>query len=113
MPSPIRTPASNLSTLRRATISAAFPLTASRPAPTTPLDQWKVGADLNAVGSQYLIHDDTNVNQHYYLAGTFTNTGGFGPANNNNPNTLGTLSDPRTFVPGMPFAAYAGIKATF
>jgi iron complex outermembrane recepter protein len=108
-------------------------------------DKWKIGADLNVVGSQYLIHDDTNVNpkvpayavlnlhtsyqltpnvelfglinnalnQHYYLAGTFTDTGGFTPANNNNPNTLGVLTDPRTFVPGMPFAAYAGLRATF
>ena len=23
------------------------------------------------------------------------------------------LTDPRTFLPGMPFAAYAGVKATF
>ena len=108
-------------------------------------DQWKVGADLNVVGSQYLIHDDTNqfdkvpayavlnlhtsyqvtknvevfglinnaLNQHYYLAGAFTGTSGFTPANNANPGTLGTLNDPRAFVPGMPFAAYAGVKVTF
>jgi iron complex outermembrane recepter protein len=53
------------------------------------------------------------LNQHYYLFGTFTDTNGFTPANNNNPNTLGALTDPRAFVPGMPFAAYAGLKATF
>jgi iron complex outermembrane recepter protein len=108
-------------------------------------DKWKVGADLNVVGTSYLVNDDTNVNpkvpayavlnlhtsyqltpnielfglidnalnQHYYLFGTFTDTNGFTPANNNNPNTLGTLTDPRTFVPGMPFAAYAGLKARF
>ena len=108
-------------------------------------DQWKVGADLNVVGSQYLIHDDSNqfakvpayavlnlhtsyqvtknievfglinnaLNQHYYLAGTFTDTGGFTPANNKNSNTLGTLNDPRAFLPGMPFAAYGGVKVTF
>jgi iron complex outermembrane recepter protein len=108
-------------------------------------EKWKVGADVNIVGSSYLVHDDTNVNpkvpayavlnlhtsyqltpnielfglinnalnQHYYLFGTFTDTGGFTPANNNNPNTLGVLTDPRSFVPGMPFAAYAGLKATF
>jgi iron complex outermembrane recepter protein len=108
-------------------------------------DKWKVGADLNVVGSSYLLHDDTNaspkvpaygvlnlhtsyqltpniqlfglinnaLNQHYYLFGTFTSTGGFTPADNTNTNTLGALTDPRTFVPGMPFAAYAGLKATF
>ena len=53
------------------------------------------------------------LNQHYYLFGAFTNTGGFTPANNNNPNTLGALTDPRTLVPGIPFAAYAGIRVKF
>jgi iron complex outermembrane recepter protein len=51
-------------------------------------------------------------NQHYYAAGTFFDTGGF------NSNTFGAnnflvLNDPRTFLPGMPFAAYAGVRATF
>ncbi|MBO0753456.1 MAG: TonB-dependent receptor, partial [Bradyrhizobiaceae bacterium] len=108
-------------------------------------DKWKVGADLNVVGSQYLVHDDGNqfakvgayavlnlhtsyqltpnvevfglinnaLNQHYYVAGTFVDTGGFTPAVNNSPSTLGALNDPRTFVPGIPFAAYAGIKVKF
>jgi iron complex outermembrane receptor protein len=107
-------------------------------------DAFTVGADLNIVGSQYLLHDDSNQNpkvpnywtvnvhtsyqlnehvqlygliqnlfdQHYYSIGTFWNNAGF------NSNTFGAsnflaLSDPRTFVPGMPFAAYGGIKATF
>jgi iron complex outermembrane receptor protein len=106
-------------------------------------DRWKVGGDLYVVGSQYLIHDDTNqfakvpayatlnlhtsyqltpdvelfglinnaLNQHYWVAGTFTSTGGFSSADGSN--TIGTLTDPRTVVPGMPFAAYAGIKAKF
>jgi iron complex outermembrane recepter protein len=105
-------------------------------------DRWKVGADLNVVGSQYLIHDDSNqfakvpayavlnlhtsyqltpnvelfglinnaLNQHYYLAGTFTSTGGFSSADGSN---TGTLNDPRSMVPGMPFAAYAGVRAKF
>jgi iron complex outermembrane recepter protein len=107
-------------------------------------DAWKLGADLNVVGSQYLIHDDSNVNakvpaywvvnmhtsyqltknveifglvqnlfnQHYYSAGTFFRTAGF---NNSTPggNNLMTFNDPRTFIPGMPLAVYAGIKATF
>jgi iron complex outermembrane receptor protein len=108
-------------------------------------DVWKVGADLNMVGSQYLVHDDTNqspkvpayavvnlhtsykitsnievfglinnvFNEHYYLGGTFFQTGGFASANSNNPNLLATLSDPRTFVPGMPLAAYVGMRAKF
>jgi iron complex outermembrane receptor protein len=107
-------------------------------------DAWKLGADLNVTGSQYLIHDDANqnpkvpayavvnlhtsyqvtkevevfglvnnlFNQHYYAAGTFFNTAGF------NSNTFGgtnflVLNDPRTFVPGMPLAAYAGVRAKF
>ena len=107
-------------------------------------DAWKIGADLNVTGSQYLIHDDSNqnpkvpaytvvnlhgsyqatknievfgmvnnlFNQHYYAAGTFFNTAGF------NSNTFGgsnflALNDPRTFVPGMPLAAYAGVRAKY
>jgi iron complex outermembrane receptor protein len=108
-------------------------------------DAWKVGADLNMVGSQYLVHDDTNqspkvpayavvnlhtsykitsnievfglinnvFNQHYYLGGTFFQTGGLASTNGNVPNLLASLTDPRTFVPGMPLAAYAGIRAKF
>ena len=107
-------------------------------------DRWKVGADLNVVGSQWLIHDDSNLNpkvpaywvvnlhgsyqvnktfevfgllnnlfnQHYYAAGTFFDTGGFASANPANPNFL-TLNDPRTFLPGMPISAYAGVRARF
>jgi iron complex outermembrane receptor protein len=106
-------------------------------------DKWKVGADLNVVGSQYLIHDDTNqspkvpayavlnlhtsyqvtsdvelfgsinnaLNQHYYLAGTFVSTSGF--SNATGSSTVGAVTDPRTFLPGMPFAAYGGIKVKF
>ncbi len=109
-------------------------------------EPWKFGADLNVVGSQWLIHDDSNLNpqvpaywvvnlhtsyqvnknievfglinnlfnQHYYAAGTFFQTnGGQGIFNSNtagNPGFL-NLTDPRTFVPGMPFAAYAGVRA--
>jgi iron complex outermembrane recepter protein len=108
-------------------------------------DVWKVGGDLNVVGSQYLVHDDTNqsprvpayavlnlhtsyqvtpkteifglinnaLNQHYYLGGTFFQTDGFASATPGVTNLLATLSDPRTFVPGMPLAAYAGIKVRF
>ena len=107
-------------------------------------ERWKVGADLNVVGSQYLIHDDSNqnprvpayavvnlhgsyqvtknveafglvnnlFNRHYYAAGTFFDNAGF------NSNTFGAanflvLNDPRTFLPGMPLAAYAGLRAKF
>jgi iron complex outermembrane recepter protein len=107
-------------------------------------DAFKLGADLNVVGSQYLIHDDSNLNpkvpaywvvnmhtsyhvtknveifalvqnlfnQHFYSAGTFFNAAGF---NNSTPGgaNLFTFNDPRTFAPGIPLAAYAGIKATF
>jgi iron complex outermembrane receptor protein len=43
-------------------------------------------------------------NQHYYAYGTFFDVTSFPYLN---------LTDPRTFVPGMPFAAYAGARATF
>ena len=90
---------------------------------------WKVGADLNVVGSQWLVGDESNQNpkvppywvvnlhssykitdnvevfglvrnlfdQHYYVFGTFFDVTSFPYLD---------LTDPRTFVPGMPFAAY-------
>jgi iron complex outermembrane recepter protein len=96
-------------------------------------DPWKFGVDLNVIGSQYLVGDESNqnpkvpaywtvnlhssyqltknvelfglvknlFNQHYYVNGTFFETDSFPYLN---------LTDPRTFVPGMPFAAYAGIR---
>ena len=99
-------------------------------------DPWKLGADLNVVGSQYLVGDQSNqnpripaywvvnlhssyqisknfevfglvknlFNQRYYVYGTFFDTTSFPYLN---------LTDPRTFVPGMPFAAYVGARATF
>jgi iron complex outermembrane recepter protein len=99
-------------------------------------DAWKVGADLNVIGSQYLVGDESNLNpkvpaywtvnlhtsykvtknievyglvqnlfnQHYYTYGTFFETDSFPYLN---------LTDPRTFLPGMPMAAYAGVRATF
>jgi iron complex outermembrane recepter protein len=107
-------------------------------------DAWKLGADLNVFGSQYLIHDDNNqnpkvpaywvvnlhtsyqltknvelfglvqnlFNQHYYSAGTFVSTAGF-TGNGGAPINFETLTDPRTFLPGMPLAIYGGLKATF
>ena len=107
-------------------------------------DAWKLGADINVVGSQYLIHDDANqnptvpaywvvnmhtsyqltrnvelfglvqnlFNQHYYSAGTFASIQGF--TGNGNPTVnLATLTDPRTFLPGMPLAIYGGMKVKF
>jgi iron complex outermembrane recepter protein len=97
-------------------------------------DAWKIGADLNVVGSQYLMGDQSNqnpqvptywvvnlntsykldknvelfglvrnlFNRHYYAFGTFFETGSFPYLN---------LTDPRTFVPGMPLAVYAGLRA--
>jgi iron complex outermembrane receptor protein len=41
-------------------------------------------------------------NQHYYSAGTFFQSDAIAFLN---------LSDPRTFLPGAPLAAYAGIRA--
>ncbi len=97
---------------------------------------WTVGADLNVIGSQYLIGDQSNqsprvpaywvvnmhssykvdknveifglvqnlFNRHYYAAGTFFDRQGISSI---------AFNDPRAFLPGMPLAAYAGIRATF
>jgi iron complex outermembrane receptor protein len=105
-------------------------------------DAWKVGADVNVVGSQYMIGDQSNqnpkvppyavlnlhtsyqltpnvelfgvinnaLNQHYYVAGSFFSLGGFNTASGG---TALALDDARGFVPGMPFAAYAGLRAKF
>ena len=100
-------------------------------------DAWKLGIDVYAVGSQFATGDQANqnpkvppyavvnlhgsyqvnknvevfalvqnlFNQHYFTTGTF-----FDPTSV--PASLG-LSDHRMFVPGMPLAAYAGLRATF
>ena len=96
---------------------------------------WKVGADLNVIGSQWIVGDELNQNpkvpaywvvnlhssykitenvevfglvrnlfdQHYYVFGTFFDVTSFPYLN---------LTDPRTFVPGIPFAAYLGVRGT-
>lgn len=97
-------------------------------------DAWILGADINAIGSQYLVGDQANqnptvpaywfvnlhssyqvtrnievfglarnlLNQRYYTLGTFFQTSSFPYLN---------LTDPRTFVPGAPLAAYGGLRA--
>ncbi|HEY7298169.1 MAG TPA: TonB-dependent receptor [Xanthobacteraceae bacterium] len=98
-------------------------------------DAWKLGADLNVIGSQWIVGDESNQNpkiptywvvnlhssykisanleafglvrnlfdRHYYVYGTFFETDSFPYLN---------LTDPRTFVPGIPFAVYVGLKGT-
>ncbi len=99
-------------------------------------DPWKLGADLNVIGSQYLVGDESNQNpkmpaywtvnlhssykltknvelfalvrnlfdRHYDVYGTFFDAASFSYLN---------LTDPRTFVPGMPLAVYAGVRGMF
>jgi len=98
-------------------------------------DPWKFGVDLNVIGSQWLVGDQSNqnpklpaywvvnlhssykisenvevfglvrnvFNQHYAVAGTFFDIASYPFLN---------LTDPRTFTPGMPFAAYLGVRGT-
>jgi hypothetical protein len=98
-----------------------------RSVPNTRSPSRKVGADLNVVGSQWLVGDESNQNpkvapywvvnlhssykvtdnvevfglvrnlfdQHYNVFGTFFDVTSFPYLN---------LTDPRTFVPGMPLA---------
>ena len=97
-------------------------------------DAWNFGADINVIGSQYLVGDQANqnpkvpaywivnlhssyqvtknvevfglvrnlFNQRYYTFGTFFQTDSFPYLD---------LTDPRTFLPGAPLAAYAGLRA--
>jgi iron complex outermembrane recepter protein len=98
-------------------------------------DPWLFGADLNVFGSQWLVGDESNqnpklpaywvvnlhssykisdnvevfglvrnlFNKHYAVSGTFFATDNFPYLN---------LTDPRTLVPGSPFAAYLGVRGT-
>jgi opacity protein-like surface antigen len=99
-------------------------------------DPWLFGADLNVIGSQWLVGDQSNqnpklpaywvvnahssykvtekievfglvrnlFNQHYAVLGTFFDVTSYP--------YLG-LTDPRTFVPGIPFAGYVGLRGAF
>jgi iron complex outermembrane receptor protein len=94
---------------------------------------WLFGADLNIIGSQWLVGDESNqlpkvpaywvvnlhssykisdslevfglvrnlFDRHYYTYGLLTDVTEFGYLN---------LTDDRTFVPGIPFAAYVGLR---
>jgi iron complex outermembrane receptor protein len=96
-------------------------------------DAWMVGGDINVVGPQWLIGDPSNLNpqvpaywlvnvhstyqvtknievfglvrnlfnQRYYTSGSFFETSSFPYLN---------LTDARTFLPGMPQAAYVGVR---
>ena len=134
-----------MSTSSRAITSRAFPQVRFKAGVEYAVtDAWKVGADLNLYGSQYLVHDDTNqspkvpayavlnlhtsyqitpnievfglinnvFNQHYYSAARSSKPAAL-QAPRGVTNLLASLTDPRTFVPGMPLAAYAGLKVKF
>jgi len=97
-------------------------------------DPWTVGADINAVGSQYLVGDQSNrnptvpaywfVNLHssYRITKNIEVFGLVRNLFNRHYYTLGAffqtssfpylnLTDPRTFVPAAPLTAYAGLRA--
>ncbi len=99
-------------------------------------EPWKIGADLNVVGSQYLVGDQSNQNPKvptYWVVNLHTSyqvskhVELFGLVQNlfdRRYYTFGTffdptaipflgLTDPRTLAPGMPLAVYAGLRATF
>jgi iron complex outermembrane receptor protein len=100
------------------------------------LDNWKVGADLVAVSGQYLRGDENNLNPMlpgYWVANLNTRykitkeLEAFGLVRNlfnRRYYTFGTffetdeipflgLTDPRTFSPGAPLTAYAGLRGRF
>ena len=99
-------------------------------------EPWKFGADLNVIGSQYLVGDETNqnpkvpaywvVNLHSSYKVTRPHRGVRPGAQPVRPPLLRlrhvlrptsfpylNLTDPRTFIPGMPFAAYGGVRGMF
>jgi iron complex outermembrane recepter protein len=99
-------------------------------------EPWKLGADLNVIGSQYLVGDESNqnakmpaywtVNLHssYQITKNIQVFGLVRNLFNQHYYVYGTffetdtlpylnLSDPRTFVPGTPLALYGGLRATF
>jgi iron complex outermembrane recepter protein len=99
-------------------------------------DAWKLGADLSAVGSQYLVGDQSNLNpkvpaywlvnlhSSYQVTKNFETFALVRNLFNQRYYLQGTffdinsfpylnLTDPRTFVPGMLLSVYAGVRATF
>jgi iron complex outermembrane receptor protein len=98
-------------------------------------DSWKLGADLNVVGSQYLAGDESNqnyqvpaywavnlhssykVSQHVELFGLVNNLFDRHYYVHGTFFDVATvpylnLTDPRIFVPGTPFAVYLGVRGT-
>jgi iron complex outermembrane recepter protein len=99
-------------------------------------DAWKVGADVVAIGSQWLVGDESNLNQKIPAYMVFNlntryqvtkNVEVFGLVRNlfnQHYYAQGTffdtgsfpylnLTDARTYFPGAPLALYAGIRGTF
>jgi iron complex outermembrane receptor protein len=102
----------------------------------TVADVWKIGFDVNAVGSQYLTGDQSNqqpkippyayVNLHgsYQFSKNVELFANVQNLLNQHYYTTGSffgtgtvpflnLTDPRMFVPSMPLAAYAGLRMKF
>jgi iron complex outermembrane receptor protein len=98
------------------------------------IDAWKLGADINMIGSQSLVGDQANQNPKvpaYWTVNLHTsyqvtkNVEVFGLVRNlfnRRYYSFGTffqtdsfpylgLTDPRTFVPGAPLAVYGGLRA--
>ena len=99
-------------------------------------DAWKLGADIIAIGSQYLVGDQSNLNpkvpaywamnlhssyqvsknvEVFALVRNLFNRhyfvqGTFSPIS---ALPFLNLTDPRSFLPGTPLAVYAGARATF
>jgi iron complex outermembrane recepter protein len=96
-------------------------------------DAWTIGGDINAIGSQWLVGDQSNLNPKvpaywvvnlnttYKVTKTVEVFGSVRNLFNQRYFTLGTFfdtgsfpylnqTDPRTFTPGMPQAFYVGVR---